>query len=74
VASLRSNGGHILIGTPGRLDDLLQKCSFLDLRSFEVLVLDEADRLLDMGFKKQVSAALLSATCVCNVPCIVSST
>jgi ATP-dependent RNA helicase DDX55/SPB4 len=45
----------VLIGTPGRLDDILQRCAhFLDLRSVEVLVLDEADRLLDMGFRAQL--------------------
>ena len=58
VAALRSQGGHLLIGTPGRLDDVLQRCSFLDLKTVEVLVLDEADRLLDMGFKAQVDSLM----------------
>ena len=51
---LKEYGGHVLIGTPGRLEDILQRCNFLDLRTVEALVLDEADRLLDMGFKSQV--------------------
>jgi len=58
VAALKSHGGHLLIGTPGRLDDVVQRCSFLDLKTVEVLVLDEADRLLDMGFKAQLDSLM----------------
>ncbi|MFU8848880.1 MAG: DEAD/DEAH box helicase [Opitutales bacterium] len=42
-------GADIVIATPGRLLDHLQQKNF-DLRSIEVLVLDEVDRMLDMGF------------------------
>jgi ATP-dependent RNA helicase RhlE len=42
-------GADIVIATPGRLLDHLQQKNF-DLRSVEVLVLDEVDRMLDMGF------------------------
>jgi ATP-dependent RNA helicase DDX55/SPB4 len=58
VAALKSQGGHLLIGTPGRLDDVVQRCSFLDMKTVEVLVLDEADRLLDMGFKAQLDSLM----------------
>jgi ATP-dependent RNA helicase DDX55/SPB4 len=58
VSALKSHGGHLLIGTPGRLDDVVQRCSFLDLKTVEVLVLDEADRLLDMGFKAQLDSLM----------------
>ena len=40
---------HVIIGTPGRLKDLLQR-RLLQLKNMTTLVLDEADRMLDMGF------------------------
>jgi ATP-dependent RNA helicase RhlE len=40
---------HVIIGTPGRLNDLLNK-RILQLKNMTTLVLDEADRMLDMGF------------------------
>lgn len=48
---------HFVIGTPGRLKDLAEK-NFLNLRSFNNLVLDEVDRILDMGFFKDMNAIL----------------
>ncbi len=44
-----AKGAHILIGTPGRIQDHLAK-ETLTLESIKTLVLDEADRMLDMGF------------------------
>jgi len=48
-----AKGAHILIGTPGRIQDHLAK-ETLTLDSIKTLVLDEADRMLDMGFYDEI--------------------
>jgi len=50
-------GVDILVATPGRLLDLQQQ-GFLDLSTVQILVLDEADRMLDMGFIHDVKKVL----------------
>lgn len=51
------HGAHIIVGTPGRLTDHLQRQS-LDLKRLKILVLDEADRMLDMGFEEEINLIL----------------
>ncbi len=48
IQALRS-GTRMIVATPGRLEDLLSR-KLADLRHIRILVLDEADRMLDMGF------------------------
>jgi ATP-independent RNA helicase DbpA len=54
IASLEF-GAHIVVGTPGRVQDHLGKRT-LDLARLRTLVLDEADRMTDMGFYDEIAA------------------
>jgi superfamily II DNA/RNA helicase len=53
----RLRGAHVVVATPGRLQDLADR-RMVSLGEIETLVLDEADRMLDMGFKPQVEKIL----------------
>jgi superfamily II DNA/RNA helicase len=79
---LRKGGGcHAVVATPGRFLDLLAKKKGLSLGRITFCVLDECDKMLDMGFESQVTeilksvrpdrqSLLLSATMGCKVKCI----
>uniref|UniRef100_A0A667YG16 ATP-dependent RNA helicase n=1 Tax=Myripristis murdjan TaxID=586833 RepID=A0A667YG16_9TELE len=63
VEKFKEQGANIVIATPGRLEDMFRrKADGLDLassvKSLDVLVLDEADRLLDMGFEASLNTIL----------------
>merc|ERR1719433_2074882 len=68
LAKLEEEGGNIVVGTPGRLEDLLlgktvgatqqQNKLVSGLRSLEILILDEADRLLSLGFHQALTTIL----------------
>jgi ATP-independent RNA helicase DbpA len=51
------HGAHILVGTPGRILDHLEK-GRIDLSELNTLVLDEADRMLEMGFQESLDAII----------------
>jgi ATP-dependent RNA helicase DeaD len=51
------SGTHIVVGTPGRLRDHLERGA-LDLSALKVVVLDEADEMLDMGFREELEEIL----------------
>ena len=52
-------GAHVVIGTPGRVIDLLRR-QHLKLQHLNVVVLDEADRMLDIGFRPDIERILKS--------------
>ncbi len=51
------HGAHIIVGTPGRVEDHLNRRT-LKLDDVNILVLDEADRMLEMGFQEQLDAII----------------
>ena len=53
-------GVHVVVGTPGRLVDHISR-KVLDLSALGVLVLDEADEMLDMGFREELETILRAA-------------
>uniref|UniRef100_A0AAV2IS17 ATP-dependent RNA helicase n=1 Tax=Knipowitschia caucasica TaxID=637954 RepID=A0AAV2IS17_KNICA len=63
IEKFKAQGANIVVATPGRLEDMFRrKSEGLDLASYvkslDVLVLDEADRLLDMGFETSLNTIL----------------
>ncbi|KFB43572.1 AGAP001223-PA-like protein [Anopheles sinensis] len=60
--TILKDGANIIVGTPGRLQDLFERKGDLNLaakvKSLELLVLDEADRLLDLGFEATINTIL----------------
>ena len=55
-----ARGAHIVVGTPGRLRDHIERHS-LDTSAFRAVILDEADEMLDMGFREDLEFILKSA-------------
>ena len=59
IASLE-HGAHIIVGTPGRIQQHLRKGSLV-LHGLNTLILDEADRMLDMGFYDSIEEIIMQA-------------
>ncbi|MCI0511686.1 DEAD/DEAH box helicase [candidate division KSB1 bacterium] len=51
-------GAHIIVATPGRMNDLLNRRKKIDVSAVQTVVLDEADEMLSMGFKEDLDAIL----------------
>uniref|UniRef100_A0ACD5VM22 Uncharacterized protein n=1 Tax=Avena sativa TaxID=4498 RepID=A0ACD5VM22_AVESA len=58
LKKVEGEGANILVGTPGKLFDIMERLDTLEYKNLEILILDEADRLLDMGFQKQVTSII----------------
>ena len=58
IQQFKANKASILVGTPGRLEDLLNRQLVFNCKDLDVLVLDEADKLLDMGFERSLTSIL----------------
>jgi len=60
VLDFETHGAHVVVGTPGRIVDMQSRCDTfaINLRHLEVLILDEADTLLDMGFRDVINQIL----------------
>ena len=53
-ASMLADGVHVVVGTPGRVNQMVAETGALRTERIKILVIDEADEMLDMGFKDQV--------------------
>lgn len=53
-----NKGAHIIVATPGRMNDLLNYKKVIDLSCLNTVVLDEADEMLNMGFRDELDAIL----------------
>ena len=58
IKQLQASDPHVIVATPGRLCDLLERQTVLSLKQCAKCVLDESDRMLDMGFEKQLTQVM----------------
>ena len=58
LQSFREHGHELIVGTPGRVNDILQRYAVMDCSELECLVLDEADVLLNLGFSTTLQEIL----------------
>ncbi|KAF6146938.1 hypothetical protein GIB67_036657 [Kingdonia uniflora] len=55
---IEEDGANLLIGTPGRIYDIMNRMDILKFRDLEILILDEADRLLEGGFQEKMNSII----------------
>ena len=53
VTALRTNAPHVIVGCPGRIHDMMRR-QFVNPKTLRLMVLDEADEMLSVGFKEQI--------------------
>ena len=53
ITNLKENTPHVIIGCPGRTHDMMKR-KYINSRTIEIIILDEADEMLSSGFKEQV--------------------
>lgn len=58
LQSMKKSGVNIMIGTPGRLDQVLSTRFVFDPSKLEILILDEADRLMEQGFSQNLTSII----------------
>jgi ATP-dependent RNA helicase CshB len=58
LEQIKSNAPHILIGTPGRCEDMIVKEGVLDTKEIKTVVLDETDMIFENGFLESIDAIL----------------
>ena len=56
--SFSQHGANVVVGTPGRIEAIMASTPAFNVRELELLVMDEADRMLDMGFERSVNTIL----------------
>ncbi|ORY77796.1 P-loop containing nucleoside triphosphate hydrolase protein [Protomyces lactucae-debilis] len=58
LVAFNASSPHVLIGTPGRINDFFNTSRVVKTKELEVLIMDEADRLLDMGFHDTLASII----------------
>lgn len=72
LINVQFSGPQVIIGTPGRLTDHINN-SGLNVNMTSYVVLDEADRMLDMGFEPQIKQILNNIRVCCSYFCSIAS-
>lgn len=58
VVEIAKHKPRVLVGTPGRIIEIITRKGLVNFKELDLLILDEADRLLDLGFERQINSVL----------------